>query len=187
MPVFEYKGLSADGRDVQGILDAENPKVARGKLRQSGIFPVELAETQTRESRGEGFTLSRFYRRAKRQEVAVFTRQMATLLTAGLTLMESLGAAMDQIEDPVLKRVITQVREKVKEGKSLSEALRGYPKVFSDLYVNMIAAGETSGALDVVLARLADFQESQTRLRNKLGATLTYPIMMLFIGIGVLV
>jgi general secretion pathway protein F len=186
MPVFEYRGLSAEGRDVQGILDAENPKVARLKLRQSGIFPVELSETHVREHRGEAFSFSRLYRRAKKQEVAVFTRQMATLLSAGLPLMESLSTAVEQIEDPVLRKVITQVREGVKEGKSLSETLRGYPRVFSDLYVNMITAGESSGTLDIVLARLADFQESQARLQNKIWATLTYPIMMLFIGIGVL-
>ena len=134
MPVFEYKGLGSDGKDVHGILDAENPKVARVKLRQSGIFPTELSETQARSERGEGLSIFRFYRKAKRQEVAVFTRQMATLLAAGLTLMESLSTALDQIEDPVLQKVITQVREKVKEGRSLSDALRGYPQVFSDRF-----------------------------------------------------
>lgn len=184
MPVFEYRGLTTDGKDTRGFIDAENLQSAKIKLRKSGIYPVEVSE-ETKREKSETPGLS-ILRRIKKQEVTVFTRQLATLLTAGLPLMDSLSATIDHIDDPLLKRTIIKVRENVREGKSLAESMRNFPRVFSELYTNMIQAGETSGALDVVLARLADFQEGQIKLRNKVWATLTYPILMLFIGIGVL-
>ncbi len=186
MPVFEYKALTTEGKDARGFIDAENLQSAKIKLRKSGVFPVEISEETRRKTGGEPSAVRSILMRVKKQEITVFTRQLATLLTAGLPLMEALSAAIDHIDDPLLKRTITRIREDVREGKSLAEAMRVHPKAFSGLYTNMIQAGETSGALDVVLARLADFQESQVRLRNKLWATMTYPIMMLFIGLGVL-
>ncbi|MCC7201508.1 MAG: type II secretion system inner membrane protein GspF [Nitrospirae bacterium] len=186
MPVFEYKGLTTDGKDTHGFIDADNSQGAKLKLRKSGIFPTEVSEESARKAEeGRSAALS-ILKRVKKQEVTVFTRQLATLLTAGLPLMEGLSATIDHVDDPLLKRTITKIREDVREGKSLAEAMRTHPKVFSDLYTNMIQAGEASGALDVVLARLADFQESQVRLRNKIWATMTYPVMMLFIGTCVL-
>lgn len=186
MPVFEYKGLTTDGRDTHGFIDAENSQGAKLKLRKSGVFPTEVSEESARRAE-EGSTASfRILRRVKKQEVTVFTRQLATLLTAGLPLMEALSATIDHVDDPVLKRTITKIREDVREGESFAGAMKAHPKVFSDLYTNMIQAGEASGALDVVLARLADFQEGQVRLRNKIWATMTYPVMMLFIGTAVL-
>jgi len=186
MPVFEYKGLTSDGKEARGFIDAENLQGAKIKLRRSGVFPVEISEESEKRVEAVPSTVRGILRRVKRQEITVFTRQLATLLAAGLPLMEGLAATIDHIDDPLLKRTITQVKEDVREGKSLAEAMRAHPRVFSGLYTNMIQAGETSGALDVVLARLADFQEGQVRLRNKIWATMTYPIMMLFIGIGVL-
>lgn len=186
MPVFEYKGLKTDGKDTKGFIDAENLQNAKIKLRRAGVFPIEISEETTKKAAGEPSATRNILRRVKKQEVTVFTRQMATLLYAGLPLMESLSAVIDHVDDPLLKRSITRIREDVREGKSLADAMREHPKIFSNLYTNMIQAGETSGALDVVLARLADFQESQVRLRNKLWAAMTYPILMLFIGMGVL-
>ncbi len=186
MPVFEYKGLTTDGKDTHGFIDAENSQGAKQKLRKSGVFPTEVSEESAKKAE-EGTSSSRsILKRVKKQEITVFTRQLATLLTAGLPLMEGLSATIDHVDAPLLKRTITKIREDVREGKSLADAMKTHPKVFSDLYTNMIQAGEASGALDVVLARLADFQESQMRLRNKIWATMTYPIMMLFIGTGVL-
>ena len=186
MPVFEYKGLTTDGRDTHGFIDAENSQGAKLKLRKSGVFPTEVSEESARRAE-EGTAVShRILRRVKKQEVTVFTRQLATLLAAGLPLMEGLSATIDHVDDTVLKRTITKIREDVREGESFAGAMRSHPKVFSDLYTNMIQAGEASGALDVVLARLADFQEGQVRLRNKIWATMTYPVMMLFIGTAVL-
>lgn len=186
MPVFEYRGLTTEGKDTRGFIDADNLQGAKIKLRKAGVFPVEISEEARKKSDSKPTTIRSILSRVKKEEITVFTRQLATLLSAGLPLMEALSAATDHIDDPLLKRTITGIRESVREGKSLAEAMRVHPKVFSGLYTNMIQAGETSGALDVVLARLADFQESQVRLRNKLWATMTYPIMMLFIGIGVL-
>ena len=186
MPVFEYKGLTTEGKDARGFMDAENLQGAKIKLRRSGVFPVEITEETSKKAEGETSSVRGILRRVKKEETTVFTRQLATLLTAGLPLMEALSATIDHIDDPLLKRTITRIREDVREGRSLAEAMKEHPRVFSGLYTNMIQAGETSGALDVVLARLADFQESQVRLRNKLWAAMTYPVMMLFIGIGVL-
>lgn len=186
MPVFEYKGLTTNGKDAKGFIDAENLQSAKIKLRRSGVFTVEISEELEKRAEAEPSAVGSILRRVKKQEITVFTRQLATLLAAGLPLMEGLSAAIDHIDDPLLKRTITRIREDVREGKSLADAMRSHPKAFSGLYTNMIQAGETSGALDVVLARLADFQESQVRLRNKIWATMTYPVMMLFIGIGVL-
>src|SRR3990170_1663872 len=186
MPVFEYKGLSVEGKDARGFIDADNLQSAKLKLRRSGIFPVEVSEETRKKADGEPSAVRGLLRRVKKQESAVFTRQLATLLAAGLPLMEALSAAIDHVDDPLLKKTITRIREDVREGKSLADAMKIYPRVFSGLYTNMIQAGEASGALDVVLARLADFQEGQVRLRNKIWATMTYPVMMLFIGTAVL-
>ena len=187
MPVFEYKGLSVEGKDARGFIDADNLQTAKLKLRRSGIFPVEVSEETRKKADGESAAVRGILRRVKKQETTVFTRQLATLLTAGLPLMEALSATIDHIDDPLLKKTITRIREDVREGKSLADAMKMHPRVFSGLYTNMIQAGEASGALDIVLERLADFQESQVILRNKLWAAMTYPIMMLFIGAGVLI
>ena len=187
MPVFEYKGLSIEGKDARGFIDADNLQSAKLKLRRSGIFPVEVSEETRKKAEGEPSAVRGLLRRVKKQESTVFTRQLATLLAAGLPLMEALSATIDHVDDPLLKKAITRIREDVREGKSLADAMKVHPRVFSGLYTNMIQAGEASGALDIVLERLADFQESQVRLRNKLWAAMTYPIMMLFIGAGVLI
>ena len=187
MPVFEYRGLTAEGKDTRGFIDAENLQSAKTKLKKSGVFPVSISEETKKKAEGEPSAVRSILRRVKKTEISIFTRQLTTLLTAGLPLMEALSATIDHIDDPVLKRTITRIREDVREGRSLADAMRAHPRAFSGLYTNMIQAGETSGALDVVLARLADFQESQVKLRNKIWATMTYPVMMLFIGLGVMV
>ncbi|OGW58325.1 MAG: type II secretion system protein GspF [Nitrospirae bacterium RIFCSPHIGHO2_02_FULL_42_12] len=187
MPVFEYRGLTAEGKDTRGFIDAENLQSAKTKLKKSGVFPVSISEETKKKAEGEPSAVRSILRRVKKTEISIFTRQLTTLLTAGLPLMEALSATIDHIDDPVLKRTITRIREDVREGRSLADAMKAHPRAFSGLYTNMIQAGETSGALDVVLARLADFQESQVKLRNKIWATMTYPVMMLFIGLGVMV
>ena len=190
MAVYEYKGLTQDGRESAGIVDAESPKTARLKLRKSGIFPTEIQEggetsrrvplmIQIRSSLSWGDRITP-------QEVAILTRQMATLLGAGLPLMEALAALTEQVEKPALRRIVAGIREQVKEGGALASALADHPKVFSELYVNMVRAGEASGTLDGMLSRLADFLENQVRLKNKILATMTYPIFMLVVGAAVL-
>jgi len=184
MPVFEYKGLNARGRGVAGIVDADSARVARQRLKAEGIFPTELAEGRAR-GRGEQ-RAPLFGGRIRPMDVALVTRQLATLVGAGLPMLECLSALVDQVESPRLKKVIAEVREQVKEGSSLSESLRGHPKVFSELYVSMVAAGEASGTLGPMLARLADFAERQVALSGTIVATMTYPAVMVVIGLLVL-
>jgi general secretion pathway protein F len=120
------------------------------------------------------------------EDLAVMTRQLAVLIHAGIPLVESLAALVEQVEHERLKRVVSEVRQRVNEGGSLADALAAHPRIFNGLFVNMIRAGESSGALDVVLVRLADFTESQARLRSKIVATMIYPVAMLVIGTLVL-
>ena len=189
MVVYEYRGLDPAGRDLKGIIDADSPRLARAKLRRSGIFPTEiLTDRHAKKSgvEGEGVPIGALFGRIRIQEISIMTRQMATLVGAGLPIVEALTALIDQTENVRLKKVITQVRESVNEGSSLADAMRRFPKVFSELYANMINAGESSGALDIVLKRLADFMENQVMLRNKVLATLTYPIILVLVGIAIL-
>ncbi len=187
MAVYEYRGLDLAGRDLKGIIDADSPRLARAKLRRSGIFPTEiLIDRSAKRSDVEGVSIGALFGRIKIQEISIMTRQMATLVGAGLPIVEALTALIDQTENVRLKKVLTQVRESVNEGSSLADAMRRFPKVFSELYANMINAGESSGALDIVLKRLADFMENQVMLRNKVLATLTYPIILVLVGIAIL-
>lgn len=187
MAVYEYRGLDQAGRDIKGIIDADSPRLARSKLRRSGIFPTEiLTDKYTRKPVAEPFSLGALFGRIKMQDISIMTRQMATLVGAGLPIVEALTALIDQTENVRLKKVITQVRESVNEGSSLADAMSRFPKVFSELYANMINAGESSGALDIVLRRLADFTENQVMLRNKVLSTLTYPIILVLVGIAIL-
>ena len=187
MAVFEYKGVNASGKSVGGIIDAESPRLARQKLRSDGIFPTEVAEEKAHKSRlSQDISFQNLFQRIRAQEISVMTRQLATLLRAGLPLVSCLNALTDQVDNPILKKTITQIRERVNEGSSLAAAMEEFPKVFPDLYVNMISAGEASGALELVLFRLAEYQEGQVRIRNRIRAALIYPAVMTVVGFGVL-
>lgn len=196
MPVYEYKGLTTEGRDVAGIIDAESPKTARVKLRQSGIYPTDVVEgageatygfssadrTEQLDKARPWWSRIQVSEHAGQMEVALMTRHLATLTGAKLPLMEALAALMDQLERGELKRIVAGVRERVKEGSSLAAALSQYPSVFSETYINMVKAGEASGTIDGMLLRLADYLEYQVKLRNQLVAALTYPVFMVIIG-----
>jgi general secretion pathway protein F len=181
VPVYAYKGVTAAGRSARGHLDAESPRSARAKLRRDGITPIELVEGGDVASRSP--TTSRFaarlpsLQRVSPLDLALATRQAATLLGAGIPLVQGLGALSDQVESPRLKAVLGRVRDRVNEGASFADALSG-SSVFPELYVSMVRAGEAGGALEQVLSRLADYLESQVRLRNKVGSILIYPLMM---------
>ncbi|HIB53375.1 MAG TPA: type II secretion system protein GspF [Nitrospirales bacterium] len=185
MPVYEYQGLTAAGKTVSGMIDADTAKGARLKLRNNGVFPTDLKEggsagtdgLLTFKSRAESISL---------KEQALLTRQLGTLLTAGLPLVDSLSALIDQIEKANIKGVMADIRERVREGSALSQALQCHPGSFSPLYTHMVSAGEASGALDEVLARLADFQDSQIRLKNQITTALMYPMFMFAVGSMVL-
>src|SRR2546430_1133082 len=194
MPVFEYTGLTEAGKNVRGIRDAESSKVLRQILRKDGVYLTDARAAEAGAVVGEQKTgLSREvdvptmlgFAGVSSQDLAIATRQLATLIAAGIPLVEALTALVDQIEQPRLKRIMGVVKQKVNEGASLADALREHPKVFSELYVNMIRAGESSGALDVVLVRLADFTESQAQLRNKIIGAMLYPAIMVVVGIAI--
>ncbi len=187
MAVYEYRGLNGAGKITKGIIDADSPRLARAKLRKSGIFPTEIiADRYPRKSVAEGVSIGELFTRITIQDTSIMTRQMATLVGAGLPIVEALNALIDQTENARLKKVLTQVRESVNEGSSLADAMSRFPKAFSELYVNMVRAGESSGALDIVLKRLADFMENQVLLKNKVLSTLSYPIILVLVCIAIL-
>ena len=188
MPVYEYRGLNSSGKTLKGILDADSDVAAREKLRSSGIFPVEVKEALSKSKglpSGPG-AMVRLLRGVKPGEVSVMTRQLSTLLGAGVPLVRSLDSLITQMTNPLFKRVMAQIKESVNEGNSLAFSLSQHPKIFSNVYVNMVQSGEASGSLDVVLDRLAEFGERQQALRGRFKAALAYPIFMFFIGTIVL-
>jgi general secretion pathway protein F len=183
MPVFAYKALSQAGKPVEGLREADSPKSLRTALRRDGLFLTEVVGEQKVQAASPEVNVRRWLGgRIKSDDVAIMTRQLAVLVGAGIPLVECLSALVEQVEHERLKRVVSAVKQAVNEGISLADAMAAHPKAFSSLYVNMIRAGESSGALDVVLVRLADFTESQARLRAKILGTLTYPAAMLLIG-----
>ncbi len=192
MMLYEYKGLTSEGREIKGMIDAESPKTARARLKSQGIFPTEVyegAEVFQKEAPGDSFGrfLNReYFSAASLQEIALTTRQLATLIAAGLPLLEALDALVEQVENPPFKRVISGVRERVREGNPFSRALKDYPRLFSPLYVQMVRAGEASGTLAPMLDRVALFLENQNRLKNRMVSALAYPVLMVAVSLVVL-
>ncbi len=191
MPIFAYKGLNAKGKAVSGMVDSESPRTLRDELKKQSIFITEYAE-QTKEGGQKAIILATgkketgspevkltFFQTIPLQTVAEMTRQLATLLKAGVPVVDALAAVVEQTEDLRLRQVMAQVRRSVNEGMALNHALREHPKVFPSLYANMVRAGEESGTLELVFVRLADFIESQVKLRSKVQTAMMYPIIMI--------
>ena len=183
MPIYEYLALDDAGRRIKGVIDAINAVGARQKLRESSIFPVELKETGGRhkdavERSGNGgiFGKIRF------SDIAVMTRQLATLLGAGLPLVPALAVLVSQTNHQQLKNTLARIKEEVNEGKSLTAGMSLFPQIFSPFYINMVKAGEASGTINLVLERLADFSENQQALGTKIRSALAYPLIMFFVG-----
>lgn len=189
MAVFEYRGIQIDtGKAVKGYRDADNAKALRALLRKDGVL-LTLANEETEKKLAKQrreINLLAFFRRVTAADIAVMTRQLATLVRAGVPLVDSISALTEQVEKEQLVRVLSSVRESLNEGTSFAKSLEQHPKVFPPLYVNMVAAGEASGTLENVLERLADFMESQARLKGKVVSALAYPVLMMLIG-GLLV
>jgi general secretion pathway protein F len=186
MPVFEYKGLTEAGKAIRGVRDADTAKTLRGLLRKEGVFLTEVVsekEAGAAAAKSREVSVAKFLTsRVSTTDVAIMTRQLAVLIGAGVALVEALSALQEQVDHERLKLIVSQVKTRVNEGASLADAMAQHPRAFTTLYVNMIRAGESSGALDVVLVRLADFTESQARLKSKIVGTLTYPAVMMVIG-----
>ena len=184
MPVFEYQALSSSGKAIRGIIDAESMHTARTKLRSQGVYPTEIREETAAAAHPE--TSFRLFSRVPPKELAWGFRQLATLVGAGIPLVSSFSALIDQTGHPILRKVLTRIRESVREGGSLADALAAHPQVFPPILVGLVRAGEVSGALALTLSRWADFSEHQVALRQRVRAALTYPIFMFIIGVGVL-
>ncbi|MBK7761542.1 MAG: type II secretion system inner membrane protein GspF [Deltaproteobacteria bacterium] len=191
MAVFEYKGFDAAGKAVSGSVDSDGAKNARAKLRKQGVFPTDVVEQNAKAGgvRGKGINIqidfSKYFQRVSAQDLSSLTSQLSTLVGAGIPMVEALSAMIDQVENPKLRVVLAEVRDKVNEGSTLAQAMRDHKNIFSDLYVNMVRAGETSGALDVVLLRLAEYTESQVKLQGKLISAMIYPVLMTLVGLGI--
>ena len=191
MPVYEYTGLNAAGKTVKGIRDADSPRTLRSILKREGIFVTGYVEEGARKGTKEVLTSDVNLKRRIRghvsiQDLAIMNRQLATLVGSGVPLVDALNALQEQVDHPTLKRVIGSVKQRVNEGASLADAMEDYPRIFNHIFVNMVRAGESSGALDVVLERLAEFQEGQAQLRSKIGSALIYPALMVLIGTVIL-
>lgn len=210
MPVYQYKALDQKGEPATGIVDASSPREAREKLRNRSLFVTDMTAVQKGGGGGKalpgpaggggdggaggGAKLSLdslglkglFLGRARAELVSV-TRLLATLLKAGINLVDAIGSVIQQVDDPYLSTVLRQVREALTGGVSFGDALANHPELFDPLFVNMVRAGEAAGALDEVLGRLANFLQSQARIKNRVSAALTYPLIMMVMGGGVVV
>ncbi|HXU05921.1 MAG TPA: type II secretion system inner membrane protein GspF [Polyangia bacterium] len=199
MPVYAWKGLNNAGKAVAGTKDADGPKGLRQALRKEGVYVTEHKEVlgsgagrpAAKATLASGEKVPFFKReidfgglveRVRPQDVAVLTRQLATLLKAGIPLAESLSALGDQADNRKLRTVLVEVREKVNQGTALADTLAPHDDIFPDLYVNMVRSGESAGNLDAVLLRLADFLDAQNALRSKVASALVYPIIMMVLG-----
>ncbi|NLA75780.1 MAG: type II secretion system inner membrane protein GspF [Deltaproteobacteria bacterium] len=188
MPVYEYSALDSRGKQIKGIIDADSPLSARNKLRGSDLFPVKIKESSSRvKSQPVGTaSVNTLLRRIKASEISTITRQLATLMSAGIPLVASLELLITQEVNPLLKKVLAQTKESVNEGNSLASSLAQHSRYFSQIYINMVTAGEASGSLDLVLERLAEFSENQEALKSKVISSMVYPVIMLCIGVSAL-
>lgn len=196
MPVYAWKGLNAAGKSATGTRESDGPKSLRQTLRKEGIFISEVREVvggkqskQALASGGSGakgmrreVDIKGIFERVKPRDVAVFTRQMATLLHAGIPLAEAMAALSEQSDNKKFQMILAGIKQKVNEGGSFADAMTAHPKVFPELYTNMVRSGETAGNLDAVLARLAEFMDAQIELRAKVSGAMAYPILMSVVG-----
>ncbi len=207
MPKFNYVALDARGQESVGLIEAQNTNEAVGQLRQAGYFPTSVYEegkkgsASAAKAKKNGAVVAKA--KAKSPAVAkkagntankavkpkilmIFTRQLATLIDAGLPLLRGLMVLEKQERDPVLKATIAKISDAVQSGSTFSEGLAQHPKIFNKLYINMVKAGEVGGVLELVLIRLAEFQEKAQRIKNKVVAAMFYPIIVLFIAVAIM-
>ncbi len=188
MAVFEYTALNSTGKKVKGFVDADSVRSARVKLKNQGIYPTTLVEGQTKApSVSKDFKSIFGEPKVSAAALGIATRQLATLVGAGMPLVEALRSLAEQTESPRLKTMVADVADRVNEGSTFAESTRAHPKIFPKLYSNMVASGEASGTLDLVLERLADLLEAETNLRRKVMAAVSYPILMLMLCFGVVI
>ena len=179
MAIFSYKGLDKTGKEVKSQITSEGEVQAKAKIKSLGIMLIEIKEQKADSQKHSSIS---FGQSVNIEDLSLMTRQLATLTKAKIQIVESLSALMDQTENAKLRVILSEVRQKVNEGVSLASALADYPKVFNNVYINMVEAGEQSGTLEVVLLRLADFTEAQSALKSRVKGAITYPVIMVVIG-----
>src|ERR1700719_1889559 len=205
MPRFTYVALDSRGQESTGLVEAASTNEAIGQIRQAGFFPINVYEegkgggrdgkaskraakaarvTQPREKR-KGIVLFQ-RRKVKPKILMIFTRQLATLIDSGLPLLRGLNVLAKQERDAVLKNTINKLAESVQGGSTFSESLAQFPLIFNDLYINMVKAGEIGGVLELVLTRLAEFQEKAAKIKNKVAAAMVYPIIVMTMAIAIM-
>lgn len=188
MPAFAYTGLSKSGKAVKGIETADNVAALKQSLKRNGIFLTAVSETTAQVAASGGgreIDLTALFDRISQKTVARNTRLLATLLCAGVTLPEALQALTDQVESRRFKGILGDIANKVNEGSSLADSVARYPEVFMPLYINMVRAGEASGALETVLLRIADFMDQQEELKGKVTSAMIYPLIMTVLSGGI--
>jgi general secretion pathway protein F len=183
MAIYDYRGLNAVGKNVKGIIDAPSVEIAREKLKTRGLYLQEISEVSRRKK-----SLFRSLSIGRNRNVAsIITRQLSFLLGAQLPVINALDGVIEQMEDEDVKKMMIDIKEKIKEGKSVSRAFSGYPKYFSQMYIHTVHAGEVSGKLDEVFKRLAGMFEKNQALIAKLRSALTYPVLMLLFAVVIIV
>jgi len=183
MSVFEYVALDEKGHERKGFVDAPGVSVARQQLREEGIYPVDIHPAREKKNSALAGALEiGFFQKVTAKEVSIFTRQLSTLLGAGIPLVQSFSVLLAQTRKPILQKILAQIRADLNEGKSLTSGMENFPRVFPPFYINMVKAGEASGTINLVLERLADFSENQQALLSKIRSALAYPLIMLLVG-----
>jgi len=204
MARFNYVALDARGQEASGLLEAASSSAAISQLRQSGYFPTSVIEEAiissdgretrrraavvagtTKPSAKKGIVLFQ-RRKVKSKVLMIFTRQLATLIDSGLPLLRSLNVLAKQERDKLMKRTTDKLADSVQSGSTFSDALALHPKIFNDLYVNMVKAGEVGGVLELVLTRLSEFQEKAAKIKNKIISAMVYPIIVMTMALGIL-
>ena len=188
MAAFAFKAVNARGKNTNGVLEGDNARQVRQQLREKGLIPLEVEQVAERtQSEGKGLSFSLFKPRISASDLALLTRQLATLVESALPVEEALLAVAEQCEKPRQKNMMMAVRSKVVEGHTLADALAEFPSVFDDLFRAMVAAGEKSGHLDTVLNRLADYTERRQQTRSQIIQALIYPAIMMFFAMMIVV
>ena len=187
MAAFSYKALDASGKQQKGVLDADSARQVRQQLREQGLMPLEIAPAGQSDEKQKTGSVGFSFRRPSltTADLALITRQMATLVAAGIPLEEALGTIAKQSEKARVNGILLAVRSKVLEGYTLADAMAEFPSVFNNLYRSTISAGESAGFLDLVMEKLADYTEASQASRQKVQMAMIYPAILFFMAIGV--
>jgi type IV pilus assembly protein PilC len=186
MPKFSYTAVDSRGKQANGVVEATDQNEAIAQIRQRGFYPQRLDETKeavTTTDTGGGPKFKRKTGRVKMKILTTFTRQLATLIDAGLPLLRSLNTLSKQEKNPVMRTTMSNLAESVESGSTFSEALSQHPFIFNKLYINMVKAGELGGVLEIVLSRLAEFQEKAQKIKGKVMSAMVYPLVVLGIAV----